>query len=317
MEAPEPHQSRLFPGFTLETTGIQHSDDWFDGAHGVRLYSQSWRPQRQPRAAVVVVHGLFEHSGRYVSLADYLVPLGIAVASFDHRGHGRSQGLRGYVNRFSDYLDDLGTFCRSVSEKYPEIPTFIFGHSVGGTIAASYFADHQHDFAGCILSAATTMPGESVTRSSIVLARALSAVLPRIGVSFIDPWAISRDQRVVDAYLEDPLVYRGKIRARLGAELINEIERSLPSKAEKIEAPILLLHGRLDRLSNVEGSSRFFELVNSKDKSLKYYDGLYHELLNEPERAQVLADIGLWIENHIARNGKECALKPVKDAYGH
>lgn len=265
---------------------------------------------------VIIVHGLFEHSGRYANVADYLVQLGLAATSFDHRGHGRSEGLRGYVNRFSDYLDDLETFCRLTATRHPGIPTFILGHSVGGTIAAEYFADHQRDFAGCILSAATTMPGESVTRPSIVMARALSAILPRIGVSVIDASGISRDKRVVDAYLKDPLVYRGKISARLGAELINVIERSLPSKAEKIEAPILLLHGRLDRLSNVEGSSRFYELVKSKDKTLKYYDGLYHELLNEPERAQVLADIGLWIENHIGLNAKEGVMMPVNDAYG-
>jgi alpha-beta hydrolase superfamily lysophospholipase len=143
------------------------------------------------------------------------------------------------------------------------------------------------------------MPGSSVTRSSIVVARALSAVLPKMGVALIDASGISRDQSVVDAYISDPLVYRGKIRARLGAELIDTIERSLPSKMAVIEDPVLLVHGTEDRLSNTEGSSLLYKSVKSKDKTLKYYKGFYHETLNEPGRAEVLSDIAAWLEDHI------------------
>jgi alpha-beta hydrolase superfamily lysophospholipase len=120
-----------------------------------------------------------------------------------------------------------------------------------------------------------------------------------MGIASIDASAISRDGKVVKAYLNDPLVYRGKIRARLGAELMNVIERSFPTKIADIEAPVLLIHGSKDRLSNTEGSSHLYAMVRSKDKTLKYYDGFYHELLNEPGRERVLADIGGWLENHL------------------
>jgi len=253
---------------------------------------------------MLVIHGLFEHSGRYGNLVDYVVPRGFAVHSFDQRGHGRSEGLRGYVRRFSYYTDDLDIFRKLVSARHPAKPMFILGHSVGGTVVADYVSEHGRGFAGCILSAATAMPGSSVTRSSILMARALSAVLPKIGIASIDASAISRDRKVVEAYLDDPLVYRGRIRARLGTELVNVIERSLPSKVADIEAPVLLIHGSQDRLSNTEGSSHLYAMARSKDKTLKYYDGFYHELLNEPGHERVLADIGDWLENHL-RIGEE------------
>jgi acylglycerol lipase len=295
---------RLCPRVSLDKTRIQHSEDWFRGRDGTRLYMQAWEPHGPPRAVVLVVHGLFEHSGRYGNLVNCIVPRGFAVYSFDQRGHGRSEGLRGYIRRFSYYVDDLEIFRKLVSERHPAKPMFILGHSVGGTVVADYLPGHQAEFSGCVLSAATTAPGSSVTRSSILMARALSALLPKLGVARIDATAISRDRQVVEAYVNDPLVYRGKIRARLGAELINVIERALPSKVTDIEVPILLIHGSQDRLSNTEGSSRLYAMVKSKDKTLKYYDGFYHELLNEPERARVLADIGDWLENHV-RIGEE------------
>ena len=290
-------------GFALEPgsekTHIQHLEDWFRGLNGERLYRQSWLPDKEIKAVVLVVHGLFEHSGRYRNLAEYLVPRGFAVCSYDQRGHGRSEGLRGYVKRFSDFIDDLQTFHALEAERFRGKPMFLFGHSIGGTIATVYFAGHQHDFAGGVFSAATVLPGSSVTRSSILVARALSAVLPKIGVALIDASGISRDRSVVDAYVNDPLVYRGKIRARLGAELINTIERALPPKMSVIEGPILLVHGTEDRLSNTEGSALLYRSVKSKDRTLKYYKGFYHETLNEPGRDEVLSDIVSWLETHV------------------
>ncbi len=286
---------------SLDNTGILHSEDWFPGRGGIRLYRQSWEPIGQAKAAIIVVHGLFEHSGRYANLVDHVVPRGFAVYSFDQRGHGKSEGTRGYVRRFSDYVDDLETFHRLVIDESRGIPVFLFGHSIGGTIAASYIASHQRDFAGCILSAAVAAPGESVTRSSILTARALSAILPRIGIATIEASAISRDPEVVERYIKDPLVFRGKIRARLGSELINAMQRSLPAQMPKVDAPILLIHGSLDRLSNTLGSSRLYALARSEDKTLQCYDGFYHELLNEPGREQVLADITLWLDRHICQ----------------
>jgi len=279
---------------------IQHQEGWFTGHRGVRLYRQSWLPDGDARAAILLIHGLFEHSGRYANLVNHLVPQGYAICSFDQRGHGKSDGLRGYVERFDDFMEDLQIFHGIVLGQFAGRREFIFGHSIGGTIGAIYMEKHQSDFAGCILSAAIAMPGSSVTRSSIAVARALSAIFPRLGIVPIDGTAVSRDKRVVDAYSRDPLVYRGKIRARLGAELINVIERDLPAAMANIEAPLLLIHGTQDRLSNTQGSSLLYGRAKSGDKTLKYYEGLYHEVLNEPERGQVLADISVWLDRHAA-----------------
>lgn len=265
----------------------------------MRLYQQNWLPAKDVKAVLLVVHGLFEHSGRYNNLARSLVPRGIAVCSFDLRGHGKSEGLRGYVDRFRDFTDDLEAFRILVSQRYPGKPLFLFGHSVGGTIAVAYAADHQRDVAGCVLSAAVAKPGSSVTSVSIAVARILSAILPKVGVALIDASAISRDERVVAAYVSDPLVYRGRVRARLGAELINMIERSLPSRMAATELPVLVLQGTEDRLSNTASCASIYESVKSKDKTIKNYDGFYHEILNEPGREQVLADIGIWLDHHI------------------
>jgi len=244
---------------------------------------------------LLVIHGLAEHSGRYTNLVDYFVPKEYAVCGLDHRGHGKSEGLRGFVKKFSDYVDDLKIFVDIVRGEQGDTKIFLVGHSVGGTIATAYAVNHQRELAGLILSAPTLKVGSSVSRIDIIMARVLSALLPKAGIAVIDASAISRDKGVVDAYVSDPLVHRGKIRARLGSELVNMIEKKLPPQMPKINLPVLIMHATADRLSNPEGSKMFYELVNSKDKTLKYYDGLYHEIFNEPEHRQVLADMETWL----------------------
>ena len=244
---------------------------------------------------LLVVHGLAEHSGRYSNLVDYFVPKGYAIFGLDLRGHGKSEGLRGYVDKFSDYLDDLNIFLDLVRSEHANTKIFLVGHSVGGTIATTYAINHQRELAGLILSAPTLKVGSSVSRFDIMMARVLSALLPKIGIAVIDASAISRDKAVVNAYVNDPLVYRGKIRARLGSELVSMIEKKLPPQMPGINLPILIMHATADRLSNPEGSTILYRLVDSKDKTLKHYEGLYHEIFNEPEHRQVLSDVEAWL----------------------
>ncbi len=229
------------------------------------------------------------------------MPRHFGVYSYDQRGHGRSDGLRGYVRRFSDYLSDLDVFFQLVLRQHPGKPVFLFGHSMGGTIAAAFTARQQPDIDGLVLSAAVARPGASVTRLSILLARTLSILLPGLGISPIDASAISRDPEVVKSYTRDPLVYHGKIRARLGSELLNTIENYLPRNYSRIQVPLLIMHGSADRLSNVEGSNLIFASVGSKDKTIKIYDGYYHEILNEPGRASVLKNMADWFHAHLPR----------------
>lgn len=274
---------------------MKHTEGRFNGHKNLELYYQCWLPDSDADTILVVVHGLFEHGGRYTNLVNFFVPKGYTVCSLDHRGHGKSEGLRGYVERFSDYLNDLETFFNIVRCKHGDTRTFLIGHSMGGTIATAYAVNHQCDLAGLILSAPTLKAGSSVSRLDIMMAQVLSVLLPKIGIAVIDASAISRDKAVVNAYVNDPLVYRGKIRARLGSELVNMIEKKLPPQMSQINLPILIMHATADRLSNPEGSTMLYELVNSKDKTLKHYNGLYHEIFNEPEHRQVFAYMETWL----------------------
>jgi acylglycerol lipase len=248
---------------------------------------------------LLVVHGLFEHSGRYAKFAEYFVPKGYAVFSYDQRGHGRSDGLRGYVNRFADYPADLDLFLKKARQQYPGKPVFLLGHSMGGTVVATFAADHQEELSGLIFSGLLAMPGASVTRLSILITRTISALLPKMGIATIEDSTISRDSSVVDAYNNDPLVYRGKIRARLGAELLNTFEKVLPAAEPRIQIPVLIMHGGDDRLSNKKSSTTLYDSVGSKDKTIKIYNGFYHEILNDIGRDQVLNDIELWLRDHL------------------
>lgn len=273
---------------------MKHIEGKFNGYGNLNLYYQCWLPAKKPRAVLLVVHGLAEHSGRYMNMVNYFVPKDYAIYSFDQRGHGRSEGRRGYVEQFSYYVHDLITFFRMVRRRHRDARIFIVGHSVGGTIATACTVHHQGEFDGLILSGATIKPGASLSPAKIMVARCLSLLLPKMGVEVIDATAISRDKAVVDAYVNDPLVYRGKISARLGAELIKAMQK-LPYQMPKINLPILVMHGTADRLSDPEGSQMLYERVASRDKTLKLYDGFYHEIFNEPEHKQVLNDMETWL----------------------
>ena len=225
----------------------------FKGQGNLDLFYRGYIPIRKPKAVLLILHGLAEHSGRYMNVVDYFVPRGYAAYGFDQRGHGRSEGRRGYVQKFSYYVDDLKTFFDMVRGKHSGDKIFIVGHSVGGTIAIAYNLCYQNEFAGLILSGATIKPGSNLSSVKIMLARFLSIVMPKMGVDVIDASAVSRDQAVVNTYINDQLVYRGKIRARLGAELIKAMQ-VLPKQMAEIHLPVLIMSGTDDRLSDPEGS---------------------------------------------------------------
>jgi len=273
---------------------MKHVEGKFKGYKNFNLYYQCWLPSNEPKAVLLVAHGLAEHSGRYINIVNHFVPKGYAVYGFDQRGHGKSQGQRGYVERFSHFVSDLKTFSGIIRSKHRDAKIFIVGHSVGGTIATAYAVHYQDEFDGLVLSGATLKVGASVSSGLIIVARVLSLLLPKMGLDVIDASAISQDKTVVDAYVDDPLVYRGKIRARLGAELIKAIQILLPQMS-KIYLPILIMHGTADRLSDPRGSEILYDRVSSRNKTLKLYDGFYHEIFNEPGREQVFEDMEAWL----------------------
>ncbi len=277
---------------------ISHTEGSFPGQQNLQLYYQGWLPEAEPKAILLLVHGLAEHSDRYQEMAKHFVTLNYGVFALDHRGHGKSEGLAGYVTRFQDYLIDLEAFYRIVRDKYPTTRIFMIGHSMGGTIATAYAIRHQRELAGLVLSGATLKVGESVSPMKVILARVLSRLMPKVGLAAIDASAISRDPAVVAAYQDDPMVYRGKIRTRLGGELLNAMQE-IQSRMPQIKLPVLVMHGSADRLSNPAGSQILYQRISSRDRTLKQYQGCYHEIFNEPERELVLSDLENWLNAHL------------------
>lgn len=276
-----------------------HTEGSFEGLKGLKLYYQGCLPDQNPKAVLLVLHGLAEHSGRYGNVVDYFIPRGYAVYGYDQRGHGKSQGDRCYVDRFQDLIADLNTFVAMVNKFHPSLKVFLMGHSIGATVAVTYSVQYPSAVAGLIVSGAVLKPGESITPLMKLMARVLSALFPRMGVSVLDASTLSKDKAVVDAYVNDPLVYRGKVSAKMGAELLNMMEKYLPPRLGELKSPLLVLHGGEDRLSNKEGSIFLYKGAASPDKTLKIYEGLYHEIYNEPERVQVFADVETWLAKHL------------------
>lgn len=279
--------------------GIRHESGHFNNAEGARLFHQSWAPSVNLKAVLVVVHGLAEHSGRYLNLVDEFVPRGYMVCGMDNRGHGHSEGRRSYINRFDDYVLDLDSYVDLIKSEHPNTKLLMIGHSLGGTIATAYAGLHQVKLAGLILSAPALKAGSSITKKDKLLARIASRLLPTAGVASLDAKSISKDPGVVEAYLKDPLVYTGKISARLGFEIIQAIEKTIPPLMPGIMVPTLIMQGDEDRLSNPEGSDILFQNISSTDKTLKRYPGLFHEIFNEPERATVFNDMRVWLESRL------------------
>ena len=277
---------------------MQHQDGFFKGVRDANIYYQSWLPDGDPKAVLLIVHGLAEHCGRYMNVVDHLVPDGYAVYGLDHIGHGKSDGTRVYVERFTDYTDTLKTFFDMVRAWQPEQPIFLVGHSMGGLIAAAYLLDHQEAFAGAVLSGPSVKPPDNISPVTLFLGKTLSNIAPKMGLLALDADGVSSDPAVVQSYVNDPLVYTGKTTARLAAELLKEMQR-LTANAGNITLPILIVQGGDDKLVDPSGAQMLYASVSSPDKTLHVYDGFYHEVFNEPEHERVLGDVETWLEAHI------------------
>lgn len=279
--------------------GVQEEQGTFMGLGGNGIHYYRWLPEEEPKAALIVVHGLAEHSGRYGNLVDYFVPRGYAVYALDHVGHGRSSGRRGFVNSFEDFINGLKTFRDMVGRWQSGKPLFMVGHSMGGLIVAEYLIAYSRDVAGAVLSAPAVKIPDDVSSFTITLGRILSRIMPRMGMIKLDAAAISRDSQVVAEYEHDSLVYRGRVSARLASEILDAMER-VSSEAGRITTPILIMQGGDDRLVAPDGATMLHEKAASEDSTLKVYDGLYHEIFNEPERDQVFNDMEEWISKRLS-----------------
>lgn len=273
---------------------MRHLEQDLAGTGGMRLFMQAWLPDAGPTRVMVIAHGLAEHSRRYAALASRLVAQGFAVYALDHRGHGRSPGRRANIERFDLVVEDLRALLETARRDHPGLGVTLLGHSMGGALALTCALRHPGLLQQLVMSAPALNAGPDVPWLQVAVVKLLSRVLPNVGALTLPAEAISRDPEVVRAYEQDPLVYRGSIPARTLAELVAAMD-AFPATVGGLRCPVLIQHGSSDSLAVLEHCRPVYARIGSADRTLRVYDGLYHEVYNEPERERVIGDLLEWL----------------------
>lgn len=269
--------------------------EWnFKTSDDLRLFAQEWAPEHEPKVVVCLVHGLGEHSGRYAHVGAALTKAGYALLGFDLRGHGKSEGPRGHTPSFNAYMNDIYLFLEEATKRYPKIPHFLYGHSLGGILALDYPTYRKTDLAGVIATAPGLRNALEQQKAKLIIVRTLGSILPTLTMpSGLDPNTISRVPEVVRAYVNDPLVH-DRVTLGWGRVMLGAIRYAF-DHAKEFPVPLLIMHGTKDTLSFKEGSQEFASLV-PKDCTLKLWEGLHHEIHNEPEQAEVFKEMIKWLD---------------------
>ena len=286
------------PARPTVSADVEWAETSFIGAGGLELYAQRWRlPAGEPRGVVAIHHGLADHSARYAGLAEELVRAGFTVWAFDMRGHGRSAGRRVTADRMDDFLDDLDGFLRLVRDEEPGRPIFLYGHSLGGLVTCLYTIERQPELAGLIVAApGIAFPDPPVQIAVIRVLAALSRNAPALETPHR---AFSRRDEVVAEMDADPFIHQGKGPIRTARAAVDGVAR-VWSAPERLRVPLLALHGTRDALTAPSGSRDLVARAGTDDRTLRLYDGLFHDLLREPDGdgARVIADIVAWLDAH-------------------
>jgi len=272
-----------------------HDEAGFEGGGGVHLFYRFYKP-KEYKNVIIYVHGLGDHSGRYVYPIEHLIDRGIAFYGLDLRGHGKSGGRRGHVNGFSQYIDDLKTFINIVRKREgTDKALFLFGHSMGGLIAARLVEEYPEMVRGLMLSSAALEPNREPPPMTARMGVFISKHVPKFTMTNeIDPIFLSHDKTVIKRFTEDELVHN-KISARLLTEMAQAM-KTVFEKAPEVRIPVLVMHAGDDHLISLNGSRRFFQELGSEDKRLIMFEGFYHDLVNEIDRVQVFQEMEAWIE---------------------
>ncbi|MEP7310908.1 MAG: lysophospholipase [Acidobacteriota bacterium] len=272
-------------------------DGTFESAGGLNIFFRWWRPAGTPRGVVVIVPGFNSHSAYYAWVAEQFVADGLAVYALDLRGRGKSDGERFYVQQFEDYVSDVAGFVTLAKSREPGVPAFLLGHSAGGVVACAYTIDHQAELAGLICeSFAFQVPAPDF---ALAVLKGLSHIAPHAHVLRLKNEDFSRDPKVVAAMNADPLIAHETQPTQTVAAMVRADER-LKTEFPRITLPVLILHGTEDKATRPSGSQLFYDTAGSTDKTLKLYEGHFHDLLNDLDKEVVMADIAGWINARLS-----------------
>jgi acylglycerol lipase len=268
----------------------------FEGVGGLKIATRTWRPEGAARGIAILIHGFNSHSGYMVWPAEQFASNGFAAYALDHRGRGKSEGERFYVEKFSDWLEDVDKLVGIARSENPGLPVYVLGHSVGGVIASSYVFEHQSEIAGLICESFAFDVG--LPELAQLALEGASYLIPHLPVYSLKNEIFSRDPAVVAAMDNDPLIKNEKQPAETVAEVLKAASR-LKENMPKFNVPVFIIHGTEDKATRPQGSQYFYDNVGSKDKTLKLYEGGYHDLLNDIDKETVMADILAWVNERM------------------
>jgi alpha-beta hydrolase superfamily lysophospholipase len=265
---------------------------------GLSLFYRVWRPDQTPRGVVAIVPGFNSHSGYYAWVAERLVAQGLAVYAIDLRGRGKSEGERFYVQKFEDYVNDVHEFVTLARAHQPGLPIYLLGHSAGGVVSCLYAIEHQEELAGLICeSFAFKIPAPDF---ALAVFKGLAHIAPHARILHLKNEDFSRDPAIVEAMNADPLIENEKQPTETLASMVRADEL-LEKGFANMTLPVLILHGTEDKATKPSGSQQFFDTVGSIDKTLKFYEGGYHDLLNDTDRDEVMADVSAWVDRQLGQ----------------
>jgi alpha-beta hydrolase superfamily lysophospholipase len=280
---------------TLVLTSITREEN-IEVAQGLNIFVRSWRPDGVARAAVVICPGFNAHSGQYQWVGERFAAMGFAVYALDLRGRGRSDGERFFVDEMGDYVSDVAAVINLAKTREAGLPVYLLGHSAGGVVSCIYTLEHQSQLAGLICeSFAFQVPTPDF---AIAVLKGVSHLAPHAHVVKLKNEDFSRDPEVVRAMNNDPLIAGEVQPTQTVAEMARADDR-LKKEFPLITLPLLILHGTLDKVTKPSGSQLFYDTAGAADKTLKLYEGHYHDLLHDLDKERVLDDITRWINARV------------------
>lgn len=268
----------------------------FEGVGGLKIATRSWQPEGKPRGIMILIHGFNAHSGYLVWPGEQFSENGFASYALDLRGRGKSEGERFYVEEFSEYLGDVDKLVNIAKGENPGLPVYVLGHSAGGVIASSYVFENQDDIAGLICESFAFDVG--LPHLVQLALQGVSHLAPHLHVFSLNNADFSRDPKAVETMNNDPLIAKESQPAETASEMLKAAAR-LKENMPRFRVPVLIIHGTDDKATRPGGSQYFYDNATSSDKTLKLYEGHFHDLLNDVDREIVMADIQNWLDERV------------------